>query len=160
MTSRGYQQGNICVIAESGGEIAYLSWIRFTDASMHKDRIEVPLRPHEAYIDAVYAMPAYRGRGLAAAVSTARFRYLRARGITTVYGWVSPRNIPMIRVLKRVGYRMVGQVTLFIWRLGCRVPLVNIIVITDPSDSPAGVCSPDRLRPRGGLTIYRDRTAA
>lgn len=150
-----YQNGDICIMAESGREIAYLSWVRFTDASMRKDRIEVPLRPGEAYMDSVYALPRFRGQGLATAVATARFRYLRERGITAVYAWVASHNTPIIGVLQRAGYRIVGRVTQFIWRLGGRVPLLNIVTVTDPSNPLADICSRHRLRTHSGVTVYR-----
>lgn len=156
--ARRYQDGGVCLIAESGDAIAYLSWIRFSDASLSREGIEVSLRPGEAYIDSIFAMPAYRGRGLATAVATARIKYLRQRGIKTAYGWVAPHNTPMVMVLTRAGYRVVGRVMQLLWLPIRHVPLVNVVVVTDPSDPLAGICSPDRLRFRSGITIYRLRS--
>ncbi len=156
--ARRHQDGGVCLIAESGEEIAYLSWIRLSDASLRREGIEVSLRPGEAYIDSIFAMPAYRGQGLATAVAAARIKYLRQRGIKTAYGWVAPHNTPMVTVLTRAGYRVVGRVMQLLWLPIRHVPLVNIVVVTDPSDPLAGICSPDRLRFRSGITIYRVRS--
>jgi ribosomal protein S18 acetylase RimI-like enzyme len=157
MMARRYHDGSVCLIAELGETIVYLSWIRFSDASMHRDGIEVPLRPGEAYIDSIFAMPAYRGQGLATAAAIARLKYLRQRGIRAAYGWVAPHNTPMIKLLARVGYQEVGRITQIVWRLGRRVPLVNLITVAEPADSLADTCSPRRLKLRSGVTVYRRR---
>jgi len=154
-------RGDVCLIAESGGQLAYLSWIKFTDASMRRNGVDVPLRPGEAYIDSIFAMPAYRGQGLATAVAAARLRYLRDRGTKVAFGWVAPHNTPMIRVLERAGYRFIGSIHQLLWQFRSRTPLLSVVVTFHPAGSIAlpQICSPDRMRLRAGIVIYRRRPA-
>lgn len=159
--ARRFASGDGCLIAEAGEQVAYLSWIKFTDASMRRNGVEVPLRPDEAYIDAVFAMPSYRGQGLATAVAAARLTYLRDRGVKVAFGWVAPHNTPIIRVLQRAGYRIVGSISQLIWQVGSRTPMLNVVVAIDSAgaDPSLQLCTPERVRCRTGLVIYRRRPA-
>lgn len=159
--ARRSARGDACLIAEAGGRLAYLSWIKFSDASMRPSGVEIPLRPGEAYIDAVFAMPAYRGQGLATAVAAARLRYLRDRGVKVAFGWVAPHNTPILRVLEHAGYRITGSISQLIWQLRTRAPLLSVLVAIDAAgaDPSLQLCTAERVRFRTGLVIYRRRSA-
>lgn len=155
------ERGDVCMIAEARSHPVYLSWIKFSDASMRFNGVEVPLRHGEAYVDAVFATPAFRGQGLATAVAVARLKYLRDRGVKVAFGWVAPHNTPIIRVLQRAGYRIVGSISQLIWQVGTRVPLLNVVVAIDAVDADPALqlCTPERVRCRTGVVIYRRRPA-
>jgi len=149
-----YHKGHVCFIAAWRGEIASVSWIRFDDASLRLSGIEAPLRPGEAYVTAVFTLPAYRNRGLATAVAADQLRWLRGRGLRAAFLWVHPRNQAMLNVVRRTGWRPVGRVTQVLWRGKERIPLVNLSAVLDPAD-PLSLCSSRRLTFTAGVSVFR-----
>lgn len=63
----------------------------------------------EAAIVDLYTSPAFRGRGIALALIAAACRYLRQRGVRTVYATVETRNTPSRRAFARSGFEVVGE---------------------------------------------------
>ncbi|MGH2454163.1 MAG: GNAT family N-acetyltransferase [bacterium] len=106
-----------------------------------------------------YTLPAFRGGGVATAAGLERHRWLRDHGIRRVYGWMRAENTAMHKVRDRAGWRTVGRLTQFYWRIRRRYALLTV-TISDPADPLAAWCGPDRLRVEGGIRIARRRGAS
>jgi GNAT superfamily N-acetyltransferase len=150
-----HRQGHVCFIAEHEGEIVYLSWMQFGTASFPSIKMHLVLREDEVYLGAVFVSPAFRRRGLGRAAADERARWLRSRGIRTLYGLVLTHNVPMRRMVEGIGARQVGRAVLICWRWGRWIPLISVVTSFDRSASLGEICAPDRLRLRTGLTFYR-----
>ena len=146
--------GDLCLIGEIRGTIAYMGWTRFDEASLQRVGIHVTLREGEAYGYGVFALPAFRGQGLSTTVGVARLHWLREHGVRRFYGWVSASNIAIQKVQTRLGYRTVASVRQIYWRVRRRLVLVNQ-VLYDPADPLAEWCAPGRITFRGGITLFR-----
>ncbi len=146
--------GDLCLIGELRGTIAYMGWTRFDEASLPRVGIHVTLREGEAYGYGVFALPAFRGQGLSTTVGVARLHWLREHGVRRFYGWVSASNTAIQKVQTRLGYRTVASVRQIYWRVRRRLVLVNQ-VIYDPTDPLAEWCAPGRITFRGGITVFR-----
>ncbi|MDR7419027.1 MAG: GNAT family N-acetyltransferase [Armatimonadota bacterium] len=152
---RRYARGDVCVIGEQRGEIVVLGWVRFDSAAYPLAGIDIPLQRHEAYLGAIFAHPRVRGRGVTTRGALLLYDWLRVRGITTAYGWVQPANRPMVRTMLRLGWGVKAQVTqYFVWA-GVRLPVVNIVQVSNPADPLCDWCSMARIRFRCGLRIFR-----
>lgn len=95
----------------------------------------------------------------ATAAGLERHRWLRDHGIRRVYGWMRAENTAMHEVRDRAGWRTVGRLTQFYWRIRRRYALLTV-TISDPADPLAAWCGPDRLRVEGGIRIARRRGAS
>ncbi len=146
--------GDLCLIGELRGTIAYMGWTRFDEASLQRVGIHVPLREREAYGYGVFALPAFRGQGLSTTVGVARLHWLREHGVRRFYGWVRASNAAILKVQTRLGYRTVASVRQIYWRVRRRLVLVNQ-VLYDPADPLAEWCAPGRITFRGGITVFR-----
>ena len=146
--------GDLCLIGELRGTIAYMGWTRFDEASLQRVGIHVTLREGEAYGYGVFALPAFRGQGLSTTVGVERLRWLREHGVRRFYGWVSASNAAIQKVQTRLGYRTVASVRQIYWRVRRRLVLVNQ-VLYDPNDPLAEWCAPGRITFRGGITVFR-----
>jgi len=124
--------GDLCLIGELRGTIAYMGWTRFDEASLQRVGIHVTLREGEAYGYGVFALPAFRGQGLSTTVGVARLHWLREHGVRRFYGWVSASNVAILKVQTRLGYRTVASVRQIYWRVRRRLVLVNQ-VLYDPA---------------------------
>lgn len=149
-----HEAGDLCYIAEDQGSPVYMGWVSFRHASLPRLGLEIPLVPAEAYLDGLFVLPSHRGRRLATVAGTERLWLLRQQGIRFAYSWVSPRNAPVLKIQKRVGWRHVARVSQIYMELGRRIPLLSFVVL-DPADPLALWCSPQRLTFRRGLTFYR-----
>jgi len=146
--------GDLCLIGELRGTIAYMGWMRFDEASLPRVGIHVVLREGEAYGYGVFALPAFRGQGLSTTVGVERLRWLREHGVRRFYGWVSASNAAIQKVQTRLGYRTVASVRQIYWRVRRRLVLLNQ-VLYDPTDPLAEWCAPGRITFRGGITVFR-----
>ncbi len=146
--------GDLCLIGEIRGTIAYMGWTRFDEASLERVGIHVTLRQDEAYGYGVFALPAFRGQGLPTTVGVARLHWLREHGVRRIYSWVRASNTAIQKVQTRLGYRTAASVRQIYWRARRRLVLVNQVVY-DPTDPLAEWCAPGRITFHGGITIYR-----
>jgi RimJ/RimL family protein N-acetyltransferase len=110
------RKGHLCFIAKVGGEIVHFKMVGFGEVYVSELKREIHLDSNSAYIYFVYTVQSYRCLGLDSKVTTKVFDYLSEKGIEKVYILVRHNNFPELRVVQKVGYRKVGEIT-FIQRL-------------------------------------------
>ena len=71
---------------------------------------------------------------------------------------VTARTATALKVRDRAGWRAVGRLSQFYWRIRRRYALLTVTT-SDPADPLAAWCGPERLRVEGGLRIARRQAA-
>jgi RimJ/RimL family protein N-acetyltransferase len=152
--ARLHHKGDVCFLLEIDGRIAYFSWVAFDTAALSAYGLISPLLEGEAYVSMSYTFPAYRRRGVATAARVEANRWLRDHGVRQAYSWVRTHNTASLKVRERAGWRVVGQLTQFIWRIRRRYTLLTVTT-NDPDDPLSTWCGPERLNIDGGIRITR-----
>lgn len=75
------------------------------------------LSPDECWTEAHYVPPAYRNKGVIAAVLAEERDYLRRHGVRKVYAVIDSTNLPSLRAFAREGYEPTGVIRLDRYRL-------------------------------------------
>ena len=105
------ERGHLCFIAEIGGEIVHYKWVTFDEVYVSELKRKMHLDSNSAYIYAVYTVPRFRGLGIDPKVTTEVFDYLYEKGVEKVNILVRSSNFPSLRVVKKVGYRKMGEIS-------------------------------------------------
>lgn len=105
------KMGDICISAEMHGDLVFLAWLAFNEA--YVDELERTLRvgSGSAYLYDAYAVPEYRGLGIAPRAVEEAFNYVYERGIIRVYTCVRHNNFPSLRAVHKLGFRKIGTIT-------------------------------------------------
>ncbi len=128
-----HRRGHLCILAETAAGIVASCWARFDDASLKDFGIEAPLEPAHAYLYGAYTLSEYRGRRLMGSVVAQMQEQLCQRRVRAAFAWVGSTNGTGAAVLRREGWRVVGQVVRLDWRLPRPVGLVGA-AFYDPAD--------------------------
>lgn len=150
-----HRRGHLCVLAETAAGIVASCWARFDDASLEHFRIEAPLEFGRAYLYGAYTVPEYRGKRVMGDVVAQMLDHLFQRGVRAVFAWVGSTNGAGSAVLRRAGWRVVGQVVGLDLRLFRPMGLVSGSVY-DPAD-PLAVSLFRRLTVHDTLMVLDHR---
>lgn len=111
--------GNRCLTARVDGRLVSVMWACMGKAA----RIDylaqdLPLAAHEAYLCGAYTEPAFRGHGIAPAMSVELLRRLREEGITRAIRATWPENTAALRAHAKAGFQpfaLMGRVQIGRW---------------------------------------------
>lgn len=107
------EKGDLCFIAEKDGDIVHYTWFALNEAYVDELERKIQVSHDYAYLYDAYTVPEYRGMGLTFKGVQIYFDYLHERGIKKTLYVISPNNLPSLRVARKVGSRVMGEVTLF-----------------------------------------------
>jgi RimJ/RimL family protein N-acetyltransferase len=99
------KHGNVCFIVLVEDIIVAFSWISFHNEYLSENQIEVQLKDKEAYFFDTFVDPAYRNKGLQAAMIPPRIDFLRNQGYEKIIGLVDDYNTYSLRALISAGYK-------------------------------------------------------
>jgi GNAT superfamily N-acetyltransferase len=102
-----YGRGDVCVGAFIASELAGYCWFAFT-AAPHMDSAWIDFPPDIVYTCKAYVRPAYRGRGIAAALYRFADPLWLARGRRRAMICVESHNFASIAAAKRAGFSHAG----------------------------------------------------
>lgn len=105
--SAAYARGDLCVGAFDGGTLAGYCWFAFRPLP-HLDGVWVRFDPAVAWTYKSLVLPAYRGRGIAAALYRFPDPECRERGCRRSVICVERHNRPSIQAAFRAGYAAEG----------------------------------------------------
>jgi GNAT superfamily N-acetyltransferase len=100
-----FEHGKVCFVVLVEDIIVAFSWISFHNEYLSENQIEVQLKDKEAYFFDTYVDPAYRNKGLQAAMIPPRIEFLRSQGYEKIIGLVDDDNIYSLRALTSAGYK-------------------------------------------------------
>jgi hypothetical protein len=149
--------GDVCVLAEAAGEIVAVSWIRFDNATYSKKWLSMPLESGEAYCAWTHTVPGHRGSGIASQIALWRLRWLQEQGVRVAYSWITPANLPMLRVVERAGAIPVTRLNQYYPRVLHR-PRLNVVHVAPAPPRLSDWCSPARMRFPRGLALFTRAT--
>lgn len=107
-----YARGDVCVAAFERDELVGYCWFAFAPAP-HMDRAWIEFAPDVVYIYKSYVRPAFRGRGIAAALYRFADELCMRRGRSRAVLCVESHNRPSIAAAARSGFRPVGYAAYF-----------------------------------------------
>ena len=102
-----YRRGDLCVGAFQGGELAGYCWFALSPAP-HMDGAWLEFPDHVVYTYKSYVRPAFRGRGIAAALYGFADSHFLERGRTHAVLCVESHNRPSIAAARRSGFAEAG----------------------------------------------------
>ena len=102
-----YARGDLCVAAFEGSELVGYCWFAFAPAP-HMDRAWIEFAPDVVYVYKSYVRPAFRGRGIAAALYRLADELCMRRGRERAVLCVESHNRPSMAAAARSGFRPVG----------------------------------------------------
>lgn len=103
-----FRRGDLCVGAFDGDAIAGYCWLAFAPLH-HLDGVSVKFAADVAWIYKSLVRPAYRGRGIAAALYVHADASCRERGRRCSLICVESHNKPSVVAATRAGYRSAGR---------------------------------------------------
>jgi GNAT superfamily N-acetyltransferase len=109
--------GNVCVGAFCGGELAGYVWFAYEDAP-HVDGVRVRVPAHAIYRFKAFVRPAFRGRGIAPRLYAGADALVARPGRRTVVNCIALQNRPSIAASLRSGDAPLGR--LGYWQAGRR----------------------------------------
>jgi len=101
--------GRRCYAAWVPGGLAAYGWVSLSDEEVSELGLRVRLLPDEAYIWDCVTLPAYRRRGLYAALLGYITRTLRAEGVGTFWIGADANNKPSLAGFARAGFKAVAD---------------------------------------------------
>jgi len=107
-----YGRGDLCVGAFERGVLAGYCWFALA-AAPHLDRAWLEFPPHVVYTYKSYVRPAFRGRGIAAAMYRVADGLFLGRGRTHAVICVESHNRPSIAAAMRSGFSAAGYAAYF-----------------------------------------------
>ncbi|MFL6567363.1 MAG: GNAT family N-acetyltransferase [Burkholderiales bacterium] len=102
-----YRRGDLCVGAFQDGELAGYCWFALSPAP-HMDGAWLEFPEHVVYTYKSYVRPAFRGRGIAAALYGFADAHFLERGRTHALLCVESHNRPSIAAARRCGFAEAG----------------------------------------------------
>jgi len=102
-----YRRGDLCVGAFQEGELAGYCWFALSPAP-HMDGAWLEFPDHIVYIYKSYVRPAFRGRGIAAALYGSADAHFLERGRTHAVICVETHNEPSLAAARRSGFVSAG----------------------------------------------------
>lgn len=106
------EAGHLCFVAEKNGNIVFYLWVCFNNLYLNELEMEMRIEPDSAHFYSNYTIPEYRGMGIATIAMARALDYLFQNGVKKIYGLIYSDNIPSQRVVKKTGFRKMGEVTL------------------------------------------------
>jgi GNAT superfamily N-acetyltransferase len=103
-----FARGDVCAGACIDGRLAGYCWFA-TGALPHLDGVYVQFSPHVLWVYKSFVIPAFRGRGVAAALYGFGDDAARTRGCTASLICVEADNAPSVAAALRAGYRPAGH---------------------------------------------------
>jgi len=115
------RNGNLAILALDGDRLVGLEmasiWTESWSAAQSIDMIVArcfSVVPHEdAYLEALYVAPEYRGKGVATSLGLHLLHALHERGIKRVFTVVSVKNIASLRTSWSIGGQIAGEMTVY-----------------------------------------------
>jgi GNAT superfamily N-acetyltransferase len=102
-------RGDVCLATWHAGRIIQGMWVSTGRAHLPYLRCDLLLPSGTAYVQDVYTLPAYRGRGLASSAAAHRLRSYRERGFRQFVAMVALENRAGLRLVEKTGYRPIGR---------------------------------------------------
>jgi ribosomal protein S18 acetylase RimI-like enzyme len=109
--ARRLAHGRLCFLAfpeKNSEELVSYCWAT-TKIDPELDALILDLPPGSAYVDDAYTVPAYRRQGIQTALHLFRLRHLQALGCTRAILIVDVKNRASQALVRKLGYREVGQ---------------------------------------------------
>jgi len=106
---RRFADGEWCFVGRCDGRLAATSWVGRERAWLEFLDCEILLADGVCYPHDTYALPEFRGLGIADAVSAFRTAASREAGYELAVGLIEPENRTAMRRSKRKRNRVVGQ---------------------------------------------------
>ena len=104
---RRFESGRRCYAAWVGEELAAYGWVSFGEEDVGELGLRVNLLDCEAYIWDCVTLPAFRQKGLFAALLGAVANALRTEGVCSIWIGANKDNAPSQRGIDRAGFRRV-----------------------------------------------------
>jgi len=109
--ARRLAHGRLCFLAfleTDPEELVSYCWAT-TEIAPDIDELILDLPSGNAYVDEAYTVPAYRRHGIQTAVHLFRLQYLQTLGCKRVILIVDVKNRASLALVRKLGYRKVGQ---------------------------------------------------
>jgi hypothetical protein len=103
-------RGDRCLVARAGGRLVHVRWTATESLWIDYLRCRVRLGPGDVVGYEAYTDPAFRRRGISAAVGAEKRRRLRDEGFRRNLSFVLPENIAAVHGLERRGSLRIGVI--------------------------------------------------
>jgi len=104
------EQGKVWLFATVNGEIAYSTWVSFSDEYDPATQTWVPVAPKGACLLDSFAVPRFRGLGLHTMMTARRLAIAKERGAERALGIVLDGNADAWRVQEKLGARKIEHI--------------------------------------------------
>jgi hypothetical protein len=120
---RRLQDGEVPIIAVSGGRLTHMHWLVFAGPVLLGELgLTLHLRPGDAYNSYAVTLPGWRGKGIHPSVSSFINRYERSCGYTRDVFYVWAHNVANLRVVVGKLRRRRTKTLWCVWLFGMRRP--------------------------------------